>query len=121
MRTSSDCHGCHQRLVAHAFRPANRRAGSPEGLRYFTRNHSAFSAFSAVAFLCLAVSLSAQITPERLANAASEPQQWMMYSGAYDGSRFSPLDQINRTNVQRSRCSGCFRPACAAVTRRRRW
>jgi hypothetical protein len=23
-----------------------------------------------------------------------------MYSGAYDGSRFSPLDQINRTNVQ---------------------
>ena len=25
----------------------------------------------------------------------------MMYSGAYDGSRFTPLDQINRTNVQR--------------------
>ena len=47
------------------------------------------------------MSLSAQITSERLANAASEPQQWMMYSGAYDGSRFSPLDQINRTNVQR--------------------
>ena len=46
-------------------------------------------------------SLSAQITTERLANAASEPQQWMMIPGAYDGSRFSPLDQINRTNVQR--------------------
>src|SRR5215831_6752771 len=62
---------------------------------------SAISAISAVAFLCLAVSLSAQVTPDRLANASSEPQQWMMYSGAYDGSRFSPLDQINKTNVQR--------------------
>ena len=51
--------------------------------------------------LCLTASLaSAQVTSERLVNAAREPQQWMMYSGAYDGSRFSLLDQINRTNVQ---------------------
>ena len=65
--------------------------------RHFVPRHS-----GVLLALCLAtVSLSAQITSERLANAASEPQQWMMYSGAYDGSRFSPLDQINRTNVQR--------------------
>ena len=52
--------------------------------------------------LCFtAASVSAQVTPERLVNASAEPQQWLMYSGAYDGSRFSPLDQINRTNVQR--------------------
>jgi alcohol dehydrogenase (cytochrome c) len=52
--------------------------------------------------LCLAASpASAQVTADRLVDAAREPQQWMMYSGAYDGSRFSPLDQINRTNVQR--------------------
>ena len=52
--------------------------------------------------LCLAaVSTQAQVTSERLINAAREPQQWMTYSGAYDGSRFSPLDQINRTNVHR--------------------
>src|SRR5207248_8570490 len=44
---------------------------------------------------------SAQVTSDRLVNASAEPQQWLMYSGAYDGSRFSPLDQINRTNVQR--------------------
>src|SRR6185436_21047517 len=51
--------------------------------------------------LCLATaSASAQVTTERLVNAAREPQQWLMYSGAYDGSRFSTLDQINRTNVQ---------------------
>ena len=34
-------------------------------------------------------------------NASGEPQQWLTYSGAYDGSRFTPLDQINKTNVQR--------------------
>src|SRR6185436_8593651 len=51
--------------------------------------------------LCLATaSASAQVTPDRLVNAAREPQQWLMYSGAYDGSRFTALDQINRTNVQ---------------------
>ena len=44
---------------------------------------------------------SAQVTAARLADSAREPQQWLMYSGAYDGSRFSPLDQINRTNVPR--------------------
>src|SRR5689334_21673787 len=56
---------------------------------------------SIVLGLCLAASsASAQVTSERLVNASREPQQWLMYSGAYDGSRFSPLDQINRTNVQ---------------------
>jgi len=52
--------------------------------------------------VCLAVSsISAQVTSERLLDASREPQQWLMYSGAYDGSRFTPLDQINRSNVQR--------------------
>jgi alcohol dehydrogenase (cytochrome c) len=49
----------------------------------------------------IASSASAQVTSERLTNAPAEPQQWLMYSGAYDGSRFTPLDQINKTNVQR--------------------
>src|ERR1051326_905164 len=52
--------------------------------------------------LCLAAaSASAQVTAERLPNASAEPPQWLTDSGSYDGSRFSPLDQINRTNVQR--------------------
>ena len=55
----------------------------------------------AVGFCLAAVSTQAQVTSERLTNAARDPQQWMTYSGAYDGSRFSPLDQINRTNVNR--------------------
>ena len=51
---------------------------------------------------CLAFSpASGQVTSERLLNAAREPGQWLTYSGAYNGRRFSPLEQINRTNVQR--------------------
>jgi alcohol dehydrogenase (cytochrome c) len=44
---------------------------------------------------------SLQVTPDRLANAAREPQQWLTYSGQYNGSRYSPLDQVNKTNVER--------------------
>jgi alcohol dehydrogenase (cytochrome c) len=46
-------------------------------------------------------SASAQVTTDRLVNASREPQQWLMYSGSYDGQRYSALDQINRDNVQR--------------------
>ncbi len=45
--------------------------------------------------------LTAQVTSDRLVNAAREPQQWLTYSGRYDGTRYTALDQINRTNVQR--------------------
>ena len=52
---------------------------------------------------CLAASAAAfgQVTAERLVNASREPQQWLSYSGAYNGQRFSPLDQVDRGNVQR--------------------
>src|SRR5437667_12499525 len=51
---------------------------------------------------CLATaSASAQVTSDRLVNAAREPQQWLTYSGSYNGQRFSPLDQIDVGNVQR--------------------
>jgi alcohol dehydrogenase (cytochrome c) len=42
---------------------------------------------------------AAQVTPERLLNAAKEPQNWMTYSGDYSGKRFSGLDQINAGNA----------------------
>jgi alcohol dehydrogenase (cytochrome c) len=44
--------------------------------------------------------LSAQVTFERLENAAKEPQNWMTYSGDYSGKRFSALDQVNITNAR---------------------
>ena len=37
---------------------------------------------------------------ERILNARSEPQNWLTYYGAYDGQRYSPLDQINTDNVK---------------------
>src|SRR5678815_3003970 len=39
------------------------------------------------------------LTYERILNARDEPQNWLTYYGAYDGQRYSPLDQINTSNV----------------------
>ena len=39
------------------------------------------------------------VTFERLRRARNEPQNWLTYYGAYDGQRYSALDQINRENV----------------------
>ena len=43
----------------------------------------------------------AEIDSKRLIEAASEPQNWMTYSGTYNAWRYSPLNQINRKNVDR--------------------
>lgn len=43
---------------------------------------------------------AANVTAERLLNAASEPSQWMTYGGTYDEQRYSRLTQINRDNVK---------------------
>jgi alcohol dehydrogenase (cytochrome c) len=39
------------------------------------------------------------VTPERLLNAADEPENWLMYSGDYYSQRYSGLSQINRRNA----------------------
>src|SRR5215210_8400132 len=41
------------------------------------------------------------VTYERILDARSEPHNWLTYYGAYDGQRYSPLDQINTENVNR--------------------
>lgn len=55
-------------------------------------------------FLLLGVLISAaaaaQVTQQRLENGAAEPQNWLMYSGSYTGQRYSPLTQINQSNVK---------------------
>ncbi len=53
-----------------------------------------------IAAACVAPAL-AQVSSTRLANAAREPEQWLTYSGAYNGNRYSALDQINRRNVEK--------------------
>ena len=44
--------------------------------------------------------LQAQVTYERLLNAAQEPQNWLTYSGTYFSNRHSPLRQVDPTNVK---------------------
>ena len=41
-----------------------------------------------------------QVTPQRLTAAASEPQNWLTYSGNYASTRFTPLAQITPANVR---------------------
>jgi alcohol dehydrogenase (cytochrome c) len=43
----------------------------------------------------------AELTYERILDARSEPENWLTYYGAYNGQRYSPLDQINTENVKR--------------------
>lgn len=44
--------------------------------------------------------VASAVTAARLAAARSEPQNWLTYYGAYDGQRYSALDQINVGNVR---------------------
>ncbi|GBD17019.1 Quinoprotein ethanol dehydrogenase [bacterium HR26] len=49
------------------------------------------------------------VTFERILEARTkEPHNWLTYYGAYDGQRFSPLDQINTQNVSRLRPAWVF-------------
>jgi len=50
--------------------------------------------------LC-AATLSAQVSYDRIAGAASEPASWLTYSGTYSGWRYSALKSIHRANVAR--------------------
>jgi alcohol dehydrogenase (cytochrome c) len=50
-----------------------------------------------------ALPASPPVTYERLLRADREPENWLMYSGNYNGNRFSSLDQITTENVARLR------------------
>src|SRR5207249_11589108 len=41
------------------------------------------------------------VTDDRLANAGSDPANWLMYSRTYNGRRYSPLDPINTGNTKK--------------------
>src|SRR5215469_14743193 len=53
------------------------------------------------ALVLFALPALAQVTYERLLTANAEPQSWLTYSGDYEGHRYSPLRQINRSSVSR--------------------
>ena len=55
-----------------------------------------------VSILCLSV-LTGQVNVpfERIRDANKEPGNWLTYSRDYSGQRYSPLDQVNTSNVSR--------------------
>ena len=54
-----------------------------------------------VSAICLTSSgVHGQVTSQRLAAAANEPQNWLTYSGNYSSTRHSPLNQITPGNVK---------------------
>ncbi len=55
----------------------------------------------AILALTLAAPLAAQVSYERILRAASEPANWLTYSGGYAGHRHSRLAQITPANVAR--------------------
>ena len=58
--------------------------------------------FPVFVLLLLAVSAAhAQVPYERLRDSNREPENWLTYSGNYASHHYSPLNQINRTNVSR--------------------
>ena len=63
--------------------------------------------------LVASASLSAQVTSDRLLHPEREPQNWLMYSGSYSGHRYSPLAQINRTNVRTLQLKWSYHPLYA--------
>jgi glucose dehydrogenase len=61
---------------------------------------AAIIACSAVTFgTAAAASGAANVTAQRAAKAASEPDQWMMYGGTYSEQRFSQLKKIDSSNI----------------------
>ena len=50
------------------------------------------------ALVVVAPAIAADVTPQRLANP--EPGNWLTNHRTYDAQRYSPLDQINKTNIK---------------------
>ena len=52
-----------------------------------------------IAATLLSTSVQAQVSDERLQQAAQEPENWLTYSGTYSSNRYSELDQVSPSNV----------------------
>jgi len=64
------------------------------------RRYQRSTFLACVAVLSLAQAAHAQVTPERIAEAAREPQNWLTYSGGYASQRYTTLRQLTPQNVR---------------------
>ena len=53
--------------------------------------------------LVFTLSAAAQAPYERIVQSAREPGNWLTYHGSYAGQRYSTLNQIDRSNIERLR------------------
>src|SRR4030095_3991979 len=54
-----------------------------------------------VLFAGIALTAKAQVSAERLRDAAREPQNWLTYNGSYASTHHSTLNQLRPDNVGR--------------------
>jgi len=52
------------------------------------------------AFLCSVPAFASDVTNQRLLGANDEPHNWLSHGRTYAEQRFSPLDQVNLTNIE---------------------
>jgi alcohol dehydrogenase (cytochrome c) len=67
-------------------------------------------------FTALVAAAPADVTFDRLLRADREPHNWLSYSGNYSGHRYSPLSQINRSNVKTLQLKWSYHPLYAKNT-----
>ena len=59
--------------------------------------------------LVIASALGAEdVTPQRVNQADKEPHNWLTYGGTYRAWRYSPLDQVNVSNIQKLAVAWAF-------------
>jgi len=63
-----------------------------------------------------APALAERVTGERLARARAEPQNWLSYYGAYDGERYSALNQITAATIARLKPAWVFQYGIIGLT-----
>ena len=61
----------------------------------------------------VAAASPASVTYDRLLHADREPHNWLSYSGNYSGHRYSPLSQINRSNIKYLQLKWSYHPLYA--------
>lgn len=85
--------------VVVAVRRARRKPGSTSADEPYVSGTPGADLGSASGAVGNAPPVVKDVTYERIVNARSEPHNWLTYYGAYDGQRYSALDQINTENV----------------------
>ncbi|MSO46125.1 MAG: PQQ-dependent dehydrogenase, methanol/ethanol family [Acidobacteria bacterium] len=61
---------------------------------------SVLATLTLIALSMLTTGVSAQVTSDRITNAAQEPRNWLTYGATYDSQRYSALKQITPLNVK---------------------